>query len=64
VVHGLAAITFEVKLSSTVSHSGTHKPREFLDKHSRTSNEVLVYTGNEIRYLAENIVEMPVACLF
>ena len=52
-------IAFEVKLSQRVSFGDIQDLQFFLDNHLNAIAGLIVYTGDEIKYLTKNIIAVP-----
>ncbi len=57
--HGKKLIGIEVKLSETAHYKDTANLRIFMDEYPETIVGVLVYTGNVVKYLGENLIAVP-----
>lgn len=57
--HGKKLIAIEVKLSSSTSYNDTGGIKSFMKEYSETSLGIIIYTGNEIKYLGEKILAVP-----
>ena len=57
--HGGSLIAIEVKLSATVGQDDIKSLKVFLSEYSGARLGVVLYTGQEVKYLAKNIITVP-----
>ena len=57
--HGRRVLAIEVKLASRPVHGDAAGLRAFLTEHPRVVGGLLLYTGQDIRRLDENILAVP-----
>jgi predicted AAA+ superfamily ATPase len=57
--YGKKLIAIEVKLSSTASYNDIGGIKSFMEEYPETSLGIIIYTGNEIKYLGEKILAVP-----
>lgn len=60
---GRRAVALEIKMSERVSFADADNLRLFLAEHSRTAVGAVIYQGNEIKRLDENIVALPLSVI-
>ncbi|MFH1666047.1 MAG: ATP-binding protein [Elusimicrobiota bacterium] len=64
VEYGNKLLAIEVKLSSGISYGDSDNLRTFLAEHPKDCIGIIIYTGNEVRYLADKIVCLPISMLY
>lgn len=57
--YGKRLIAIEVKLSSSVNYEDIKGIRFFLEEYAETSTGIVIYTGNEIKYLGKKVLAIP-----
>lgn len=57
--YGRKLIAVEVKLSSYLNYEDADGLRAFLEEYPKTLIAIIIYLGNEIRYLGERILALP-----
>lgn len=61
--HGRRMVACEIKMSETVGFGDAEGLRALLSEHSKTAVGVVIYRGNEITSLGENIVALPLGLI-
>lgn len=60
---GRRAVALEIKMNERVNFADADSLRLFLAEHSRTAVGAVIYQGNEIKRLDENIVALPLSVI-
>jgi hypothetical protein len=57
---GQRLLALEIKMSDSVGFSDAEGLRFFLDEHPKTVGAILLYGGNEIRRLGDQVIALPI----